>query len=214
MKRLLILLTLPILGCSGFFYRVSPAVTPLSQPPIDSAPSTESQPQANPSTPPTQTSVINASAFPNSNDYVWTPIMSDLDRPVDVQSSFDGTGRLFVIEKYGVIRVYENGQLLDEPFLNIDDRVNDYSNEMGLLGLAFHPNFEQNGYFYVNYTGEGGHTRISRFEANGNTADPNSEKVILFVDQPYPNHNGGAVVFGPDGHLYLGLGDGGLGGDP
>jgi hypothetical protein len=70
-----------------------------------------------------------------------------------VQSAHDGSGRLFIIEKYGVIRIYENGQLLDQPFLNIDDRVNDRGNEMGLLGLAFHPNYEQNGYFYVNYTG-------------------------------------------------------------
>jgi hypothetical protein len=85
---------------------------------------------------------------------------------------------------------------------------------MGLLGLAFHPNFEQNGYFYVNYTGEGGHTRISRFQANGDSADPNSEQVLMIIDQPFPNHNGGAVVFGPDGYLYLGLGDGGAGGDP
>jgi glucose/arabinose dehydrogenase len=214
MKRFLILLTLPILACGGFSNSVDPTVTPLSQPPIDSPPQTDSQPQENPTTPPTQTSIVTADSFPNSNEYQWSPIMSNLDRPVEVQSSFDGTSRLFIIEKYGVIRVYENGQLLDEPFLNIDDRVNDWSNEMGLLGLAFHPNFEQNGFFYVNYTGEGGHTRISRFQANGNTADPSTEKVLLFVDQPFPNHNGGAVVFGPDGYLYLGLGDGGAGGDP
>ena len=86
--------------------------------------------------------------------------------------------------------------------------------EMGLLGLAFHPDYEQNGFFYVNYTGDGGHTRISRFQAGGNSADSNSETVLLIIEQPYPNHNGGALAFGPDGYLYAGLGDGGLAGDP
>lgn len=198
-----------MLACGVFSDSISPTVTPLSVPTLGSAPSTDSQP-----VPPTQTSITAANSFPNPNEYQWTPIMNNLDRPVDVQSSFDGSGRLFIIEKFGVIRIYENGQLLDEPFLNIDDRVDDWSNEMGLLGLAFHPNFESNGFFYVNYTGDGGHTRISRFTANGNTADPNTEKVLMVIDQPYPNHNGGAVAFGPDGYLYLGMGDGGLAGDP
>jgi glucose/arabinose dehydrogenase len=121
---------------------------------------------------------------------------------------------LFIIEKYGTIRIYKDDQLYSQPFLNIDDRVNDSGNEMGLLGLTFHPDFKSNGYFYVNYTGDGGHTRISRFQANGDIADPESEKVLMLIEQPYPNHNGGAVVFGPDGYLYLALGDGGLGGDP
>ncbi|MFN8412871.1 MAG: PQQ-dependent sugar dehydrogenase, partial [Anaerolineales bacterium] len=126
----------------------------------------------------------------------------------------DGTGRLFIIEKYGVIRIFENGQLLADPFLSISDRVDDSGNEMGLLGLVFDPNYEQNGYFYVNYTGDGGNTRISRFQASGNYSDPNSETVLLVIDQPFENHNGGALAFGPDGYLYAGLGDGGLAGDP
>ncbi|KXK16004.1 MAG: glucose/sorbosone dehydrogenase-like protein [Chloroflexi bacterium OLB14] len=201
-----------MLACGRFSDLVAPTITPLAPPTVASAPSTEIQLAT--SVPPTQTSITNTNAFPNASDYQWTPIINDLDRPVDVQSAFDGSGRLFIIEKYGAIRVYQNGQLLDEPFLNIDDRVDDWSNEMGLLGLAFHPNFEQNGFFYVNYTGDGGHTRISRFTANGNTADPNTEKILMVIDQPYPNHNGGAVAFGPDGYLYLGLGDGGLAGDP
>jgi glucose/arabinose dehydrogenase len=158
--------------------------------------------------------MVNANSFPNPADYEWQPIASGLIRPVDIQSANDGTGRLFIIEKYGVIRVFENGHLLDKPFLNIDERVDDSGNEMGLLGLAFHPDYEQNGYFFVNYTGDRGNTRISRFQASGNSADPNSEKILLTIDQPYENHNGGAVVFGPDGYLYLGLGDGGLAGDP
>jgi glucose/arabinose dehydrogenase len=85
---------------------------------------------------------------------------------------------------------------------------------MGLLGLAFHPDYETNGYFYVNYTGADRHTRISRFQSSGNSADKNGETYLLFIEQPYRNHNGGALAFGPDGHLYAGLGDGGNAGDP
>ena len=138
--------------------------------------------------------------------------MAGLQRPVDLQA--DGSGQLFLIEKVGRIRIVQNGQLVATPFLDITDRVNDRSNEMGLLGLAFHPDHSQNGFFYVNYTGSGGNTFISRFQASGDFADPNSEKILLTVDQPYPNHNGGVLVFGPDGYLYAGLGDGGSQGDP
>ena len=213
MKRLLILLTLPILACGGGNGIVAPTGTPLPPPTADSAPQTESQPE--PATP-TETEPPTASVvqFPDPNNFTWLPIVSGLDRPVAVQSAHDGSGRLFIIEKYGAIRIFKDGQLYSQPFLSIDDRVNDDSNEMGLLGLAFDPNYASNGYFYVNYTGNGGHTRISRFQANGDVADPNSENVLMIVRQPFPNHNGGAVVFGPDGYLYLGLGDGGAAGDP
>lgn len=215
MKRLLILLTLPILACGGLAESVSPTITPLSPATVVPAAQTESQPEAaSPTLPPTESLPPYASEYPAIRNYKWSPIASGLARPVDIQSAFDSSGRLFIIEKYGVIRIFENGQLLDQPFLNIDDRVDDSSNEMGLLGLAFHPDYEKNGYFYVNYTGAGGDTRISRFQANGDSADPNSEQVLLIIKQPYPNHNGGAVTFGPDGYLYLGLGDGGLAGDP
>jgi hypothetical protein len=105
---------------------------------------------------------------------------------------------------------------LDAPLLDISDRVRDSGNEQGLLGLAFDPAFDQNGYFYVNYTGRGGTTTISRFQIgdNPNQADPSTETVLLTVDQPYANHNGGVLAFGPDGTLYIGLGDGGSAGDP
>ncbi len=210
MNRIFILLALPILACGGSpTITPSPTVTALTLPAVVPTAPTEFQPA-----PPTSTTGQNANSFPNSADYEWQLITSGLNRPVDLQSAQDGSGRLFIIEKYGVIRIYQNGQLLDQPFLNIDDRVNDSGNEMGLLGLAFHPNFEQNGWFYLNYTGDGGDTRISRFQASGNTADPASEKVLMVVSQPFPNHNGGAVAFGPDGYLYLGLGDGGAAGDP
>ncbi len=212
MKRLLLLLTLPILACGGLAGSISPTNTPRSPQIFVLSTSTVPQPAPTVEIPPTQP--VNASAFPNSSDYEWRMITGGLDRPVDIQPANDGSGRLFIIEKLGYIRVYENGQLLEQPFLDITDRVNDSGNEMGLLGLAFHPDYEQNGFFYVNYTGAGGNTFISRFQASGNSADPNSETSLLMVDQPFPNHNGGAVVFGPDGYLYLGLGDGGLAGDP
>lgn len=218
MKRLLILLAMPLLlACGTFSDSVTPTITPLSPTAMIPATQTESLPQTElPTTvPQTETpSFTNVSQFPDATAYEWRLIASGLTRPVDLQSAYDGSGRLFIIEKYGVIRLFKDGLLLQEPFLNIDDRVNDRGNEMGLLGFAFHPNFEQNGYFYVNYTGEGGHTFISRFQASGDTADSNSETILLTVNQPYPNHNGGAVTFGPDGYLYLGLGDGGAGGDP
>jgi glucose/arabinose dehydrogenase len=212
MKRLIIFLTLPILLACGSV-STSPTNTPLTPPVGASATPSDSQP-ATATMPPIQEPPTNASSFPDGNNYEWQLFASGFDRPVEVQAAHDASGRLFIVEKYGVIRVYQSGQLLDEPFLDIDDRVNDSSNEMGLLGLAFHPDYEQNGFFYVNYTGDGGHTRISRFHAEGNVADPASEKVLLFIEQPYPNHNGGALAFGPDGYLYAGMGDGGLAGDP
>jgi glucose/arabinose dehydrogenase len=137
-----------------------------------------------------------------------------LDRPVDIQNAGDGSGRLFVIEQAGRIRILHAGQLSFAPFLDIVDRVDDSGNEQGLLGLAFHPDFGNNGFFYVNYTRQGGDTIIARFSASGDLADPGSEIRLLSVVQPFSNHNGGALAFGPDSYLYIGLGDGGSGGDP
>jgi glucose/arabinose dehydrogenase len=212
MKRLFILLVLPILACGGLTTQpVSPTITPPA--PLTVAPATqvESQPAPDSATEPP---AVNLSFLPDANAYEWKPIASGLHRPVDIQSANDGSNRLFIIEKQGDIRIYENGQLLDGPFLDITDRVNAGGNEMGLLGLAFSPDYKQNGFFYVNYTGEGGNTRISRFHASENIADKNSEKVLLVIKQPYENHNGGALAFGSDGYLYAGLGDGGSAGDP
>lgn len=129
----------------------------------------------------------------------------------------DGSSRLFIVEQAGVIRIFQNGELLAQPFLDIRQRVGSRGNEQGLLGLAFHPAYAENGFFYVNYTDQNGDTVIARFSVTPedmNRANAQSEKLLLKVDQPYANHNGGAVVFGPDGYLYLGLGDGGSGGDP
>lgn len=141
---------------------------------------------------------------------------SGFDLPVDIAHC--GDSRLFVVERDGVIWVLDSlGNRLD-TFLNIDPRVNSNQNEQGLLGLAFHPNYAENGYFFVNYTkNNGGDTRVARFSVkpnNPNEADPNSELTIIEQDQPYWNHNGGCLKFGPDGYLYISLGDGGSGGDP
>ncbi len=142
-------------------------------------------------------------------------------RPVDLQNAGDGGDRLFVLEQEGVIRVFPNDRSVSEAavFLDIRDQVDDSGNEEGLLGLAFHPDSEENGYFYVNYTTSGPDlTRISRFSVCGsdsNAADPESELVILEIEQPFSNHNAGQLVFGPtDGFLYIPTGDGGSGGDP
>lgn len=217
MKRLLILLILPILtACGGLAESASATITPLASPSQIIVPASQAESQPAPDStavPTTANPVTSAVSFPNADAYEWKIIASSLDRPVDIQSANDGSGRLFIIEKYGMIRIYENGQLLDAPLLDISDRVNDSGNEMGLLGLAFHPDFEKNGFFYVNYTGDGGDTFISRFQV-GTSDNSNSEVLLLKIKQPYPNHNGGALAFGPDGYLYAGLGDGGFAGDP
>jgi glucose/arabinose dehydrogenase len=215
MKRLLIFLILPILACGGLAESVSPTITPPAPLTVAQATQTDSPSMPDAAAAPTmEDSIVNANSFPDATAYEWKLIASGLNRPVDIQPANDGSGRLFIIEKSGYIRIFENGQLLDAPFLDITDLVNDSGNEMGLLGLAFHPDYEQNGFFYLNYTGDGGDTRISRFQSSGNSADKNSEIVLLIIKQPYPNHNGGALAFGPDGYLYAGLGDGGLAGDP
>lgn len=141
-------------------------------------------------------------------------------RPLGIQHAGDETGRLFVVEQSGVISVFPNETDVEEAdiFLNIQDRVTDASNEEGLLGLAFHPDYETNGYFYVNYTASNpDRTVISRFSVSGsdaNISDAASETVLLSFNQPYGNHNGGHLSFGPDGYLYIAVGDGGSAGDP
>ncbi|HMA19709.1 MAG TPA: PQQ-dependent sugar dehydrogenase [Gemmatimonadaceae bacterium] len=126
-----------------------------------------------------------------------------------------GDSRLFIVEQAGRIRIVKNGQALTEPFLDIADRVRS-GGEQGLLSVAFHPDYRTNGFFYVNFTDRSGDTRVERFKvsANPDIADAASSKLVIGIDQPYANHNGGLVMFGPDGMLYIGMGDGGSGGDP
>ena len=139
---------------------------------------------------------------------------SGLNNPVYLTSP-SGDARLFVVEQPGRIRIVENGQLLPAPFLDISSRVST-GGERGMFSVAFHPQYTANGFFYVYFTGPSGELRIERFtvSSNANQANASSAKVILTVLHPRPNHNGGLAMFGPDGMLYLGLGDGGGGGDP
>jgi glucose/arabinose dehydrogenase len=142
-------------------------------------------------------------------------IVAGLNFPLYLSAPPGDLGRLFIVEKGGVIRIVKNGALLPSPFLDISARVSTGS-EQGLLGLAFDPNYASTGRFIVHYTDAAGDTRLSSFQVSGDpdVADPGTEVVILTADQPYDNHNGGQVLFGPDGFLYLGLGDGGSAGDP
>jgi glucose/arabinose dehydrogenase len=138
-----------------------------------------------------------------------------LDAPVFVTAP-RGDARLFVVEQPGRIRVVENGQLLAAPFLDLTSRVG-YGGERGLLGLAFHPSYATNGLFFVNYTDRGGDTRVERYRVSTtdrNRADAGTSLLLLAVAQPFSNHNGGMLAFGPDGKLYVALGDGGSAGDP
>lgn len=143
-------------------------------------------------------------------------IASGFDTPLGIEHA--GDHRLFIVEKDGTISLMDtNGVVFAGHFLDIDARVNSNAGERGLLGLAFHPDYADNGFFYVNYTNLGGSTVIARFSRDPNDpdrADPDSEMILLTQSQPFQNHNGGHLAFGPDGYLYIGLGDGGSGGDP
>ena len=141
-------------------------------------------------------------------------IASGLASPVYLTAP-SGDARLFVVEQRGRIRIIQDGQLVSAPFLDITSRVSS-GGERGLLSLAFHPQYRTNGFFYVNFTDLAGNTRIERFtvSSNQNVANAASSKLILGVPQPAANHNGGLNLFGPDGMLYIGMGDGGGGGDP
>lgn len=217
MNRGLILLALiPLLACNGLSTPLPPTPTPVPEitpfvPPTpfpDIPTPTEGSATDLPPAPPDVTT------FPTPRAYRWQLLVSGLQRPVDLQA--DGSGRLFVLEKVGRIRILQTGSLLQASFLDITDRVGSSANEQGLLGLAFHPGYTQNGYFFVNYTDRNGDTVISRFQVSGdpNFSDPASEFKLLGINQPRGNHNGGGLAFGPDGYLYAGLGDGGSQGDP
>ncbi|HEX9191653.1 MAG TPA: PQQ-dependent sugar dehydrogenase [Candidatus Deferrimicrobiaceae bacterium] len=146
-----------------------------------------------------------------------TRVAGGFARPVHVDHAGDGSGRIFVVEQTGQIRILDNGVVLPIPFLDIASRVV-CCGEQGLLSVAFPPGYAAKGHFYVNYTrAQDGATVVARYHvsaSDANAADSASEEILLTVPQPFTNHNGGQLAFGPDGHLYIGMGDGGGGGDP
>jgi len=160
-----------------------------------------------------------AQAAPEAVAVHLQPVVSGLSSPVDFQSAHDGTSRLFIVEQGGTIRILKGKKLLPAPFLNISSLIVS-GGETGLLGLAFHPQYKTNGRFFLNYNRRVNgqlQTAIAEYHVssgNVNVADPNSGRVLLSFDQPFDNHKGGQMAFGPDGYLYIGTGDGGSGGDP
>ena len=144
------------------------------------------------------------------------PVLKGLREPLDLRAAPDGSDRLFVAEKGGIIRVAHGSQLVERPFIDLRGVVGASGSEQGLLGFVFHPQYTENGYFYVNYTDKNGDSVVARYQVSSDpdVADPATGSVVLFQPQPFPNHNGGNLVFGPDGYLWIGWGDGGSAGDP
>jgi glucose/arabinose dehydrogenase len=209
LRWMMFTLGLALVACAG----LSPLSTETTEP-------TAATPPANlptdtvtpPATLPASPSPVSVESLPEPSTAAWVPVIGGLQRPVDLKHA--GDGRLFVVEKQGVIRIVREDVLLPERFLDLRDRVGSGASEQGLLGLAFHPRFAENGRLFVNYTDVAGDTVIARYQASGDRADPVSEVILLHIPQPFANHNGGALAFGPDGYLYVGTGDGGSGGDP
>ena len=161
-------------------------------------------------------SPFNVGGLVNNGTIAFIPFVSGFGSPVDVVNAGDGSGRLYVVQQGGQIRIIRNGAMLGTPFINLTSKVA-CCGEQGLLGLAFHPKYAVNGFFYVYYTGAGGALTIERYQRsadNTNIADPASVKPMLLIPHPgQSNHNGGKMAFGHDGYLYIGTGDGGGGND-
>lgn len=189
----------------------APSATPTAAPPVAAA--AETLPVA------TATSLPAATTQPSPRlddlRLDLEPLAQGLAAPVFVAHAGDGSGRLFIVEKPGTIRILDDSGARSVPFLDIRDRVGSSGSEQGLLGLAFAPDYANSGHFFVNYTERGGRTAVARFAVTGdpNRADPGSEFRILTLDQPAANHNGGMLLFGPDGYLWVGTGDGGAAND-
>ncbi len=167
---------------------------------------------------PTETSAPSATAadFPDPAGYAWVEAAGGLQKPTALVDPQDGSGRLLILEQSGRIRWIENSQVLEQPFLDIRAKIAIGGSEQGLLGIALDPQYAENGTFYLDYTDLNGNTVIARYQRGADPlqAEAESEQVLLTIAQPYANHNGGQLAFGPDGYLYIGMGDGGSAGDP
>jgi glucose/arabinose dehydrogenase len=179
----------------------------------------EPAPSVPPAAPSDGTAIVtpdrgNVTELPDGSLFQWVEIASGYAKPLDFEDA--GEGIFYIVEQTGLIHVLRDGEKMEPPFLDIRKRVGTQASEQGLLGLTFDTDYTQNRVFYLDYTDKQGNTVIARYQAaaDGLTADPDSEQVLLQIEQPYGNHNGGNVAFGPDGLLYIGMGDGGSGGDP
>lgn len=154
--------------------------------------------------------------FPDTSRYQWVSFVDGLVNPLDMVQIPDDSNRFYVLEQTGLVRLVDNQQVVSQPVLDLSRKVTTQGNEQGLLGIALAPDFLNNRNFYLNYTNRQGNTVIARYvmDETLTTADQESEQVILTQEQPYSNHNGGGLAFGPDQFLYIGLGDGGSAGDP
>lgn len=177
-------------------------------------------PTITPTPTPTPTPVpVSVSVLPDPSGYSWQEVVSGLNAPEGLVNAGDGSGRLFILQQAGSIVIFKDGAVVPTPFLDITAKV-DCCGERGLLGMAFHPKFVDNGFFYVDYTERTNNklfTVIARYSvlpSDPNQADPNSEVRLLTIEQPYQNHKGGQLQFGQDSYLYIGMGDGGSQGDP
>ncbi|MGZ6346641.1 MAG: PQQ-dependent sugar dehydrogenase, partial [Anaerolineales bacterium] len=217
-----LVLFLVLSACTAEPTASSPTLTQPVPPVISATAPTETSPVVPSLTPSftptfTPTNSTYLTGFPDPAAFEWVQIISGLDHPVDIQNAGDGSGRLFIVEKSGRILIFTNNQLLSQPFLDISGEVMSSGAEQGLLGLAFHPDYAQNGTFFVYYIDLNENSAVARFRVapdDPNRADLASEVDMFQITQPYPNHNGGGMAFGPDGYLYIGSGDGGSEGDP
>ncbi|HZY41566.1 MAG TPA: PQQ-dependent sugar dehydrogenase, partial [Anaerolineae bacterium] len=197
----------------------APTVMPATAPPATTVAPTPTLPPtlANMPDPPLAATPTSPATQPTGSTAIaLEPVVSGLKRPDYLTQANDD--RLFVVEQPGRIRIVENGQLLDQPFLDIVDRVLSSGNEQGLLSVAFQPDYASTGQFFVNYTRkDDGATIVERYQvskSDPNVADKSSASEVIVIQQPEANHNGGLIKFGPDGYLYIGMGDGGGAGDP
>jgi glucose/arabinose dehydrogenase len=157
----------------------------------------------------------NRSFDPEGTRIDLDPVAEGFEAPLGITHAGDGSGRLFVVEQTGTVRILSEGEVLDEPFLDVSEAIV-AGGEQGLLGLAFHPDYRRNGRFFINYTDVEGNTVVAEVRTSNdpNRAEDGSVRSLLQIDQPFANHNGGQLAFGPDGYLYIATGDGGSAGDP
>lgn len=207
-----VILACSVLACTG---GASTAALAPTQPPTSnpSQPTGAAGSPGNPTNPPAQQPAQTAGL--STAQIALKQLVQGPDQMVAFVSAKDGSGRMFAVNRMGKILIYKDGQLQPDPFLDISDKITTGYQEQGLLGLAFHPKYKENGFFFIYYNDAHGNIAISRYSVSSdpNKADPNSEQIVIQYDKPAKNHNGGNLEFGPDGYLYMGTGDGGGAGD-